>query len=217
MGSGTHAKSAGRHVDVSVLPAGVVALIDALGAGESLTVTRDGRRIATIEAEPAALDGTIVQAESSRDDDDASTEDARANAGATVVASALKLSPYVRRLLSDELGEDYVVLDFTAAPPTADVLLVQPFSLQLIGILQEKFPAARVMIVEIEDDDLGVSGQGPVRRLMNAGAETYLVSNTVSGLATQLEQAITLRPQLEGGVRARLQIDSAAEAEPDMP
>jgi hypothetical protein len=42
----------------------------------------------------------------------------------------------------------------------------------LIGNLRSMFPKARVIIAEIEDDVLGVSYHGPVRRLLDAGAET---------------------------------------------
>lgn len=196
-----------RYLDVARLPPEVVELIDALGADENLVITRAGTRIATIEATRGALEGTIVEPAAPRRDE---APPPAAPEKATVVASALRLSSYVRRLLSAELGEDYVVLDIDAAPPTADVLLVAPVSLQLIGILQAKFPRARVMIVEVEDDALGVSGQGPVRRLMDAGAETYLISNTITGLATQLDQAITQRPQLAGATARRLEIEASA-------
>lgn len=202
-------KATRRYLDVARLPAEIVELIDALGTDENLVITRAGARIATIEVTRGALEGTIIEPAAPRRDDD--TLPPTADGKATVVASALRLSSYVRRLLSAELGEDYVVLGIDTAPPTADVLLVAPVSLQLIGILQAKFPRARVMIVEIEDDALGVNGgQGPVRRLMDAGAETYLISNTITGLATQLEQAITRRPQLADATPGRLEIETSA-------
>jgi hypothetical protein len=68
------------------------------------------------------------------------------------------------------------------------------------------FPKARVIIAEIEDEVLGVSYQGPVRRMLDAGAETYLTSTTIPRLAKQLDHAITQHHQITGGTTARLEI-----------
>lgn len=204
-----------KSIDVGRLPEDVVQLIDTLGPGESLVLTRDGVPIAaltpTLMSTPAhahdVLEGVIVESSAQ---DDSGAPPPTINENATVVASALKLSSYVRGLLSDELGEDYVVLDFDDAPPTADVLLVGPVSLQLIGRLRSMFPRARVMIAEIEDRDLGIKSRGSVRRLIDAGAETYLVSTTLSGLATQLNHAVAQRRELTSGTPVRLEIETDA-------
>ena len=207
-----------RRIDVSRLPEDVVELIDTLGPGGSLIIARGGVSIATISLtstlapERDALEGVIVES-SAQEDSSAPPPTTTTNENAIVVASALRLSTYVRGLLSDELGEDYVVLDFDNAPPTADVLLVGPVSLHLIGRLRSMFPRARVMIAEIEDEELGIKSRGSVRRLIDAGAETYLVSSTLSGLATQLNHAVAQRRQLTGGTPVRLEI----EADPTTP
>jgi hypothetical protein len=57
------------------------------------------------------------------------------------------------------------------------------------------FPAARIVVTEIEDDDLGISYRGPVGRMLDAGAETYLPPATISSLARQLNLAVTQRPR----------------------
>lgn len=43
--------------------------------------------------------------------------------------------------------------------------------------------------------------------MMEAGAQTYLMSTTIPALARQLDQAITQRPQLADGTTARLEIE----------
>lgn len=182
----------GRRVDVSRLPREVAELIDALPPGEDLVVTRDGEVIATI----SSTGGAPRPAAEIADD-------------VTVVATAMRLSESARAKLSAELGADYIVIDMHAAPATADVLLVPPVSPQLIGNLRRSFPKARVVVAEIDDAELGVSYQGPVRRLLDAGATTYLPSTTIPHLAKQLDRTVTHERQLTGGARARREIDAS--------
>ncbi|WP_020666560.1 hypothetical protein [Amycolatopsis nigrescens] len=191
-----HAAAATRQIDVTHLPEEVVELIDALPPGEDLVVTRDGEQVATISSTPGSPDEAAEQL----DYDDL-----------TVVATAMKLSASARRALSAELGTDYLVLDLHAAPPTAEVLLAPPASPQLIGNLRSMFPSARIIIAEIEDNDLGVSYHGPIRRMLDAGAESYLTSTAIPRLAKQLDHAITQRHQITGGAAARLRIEPPAE------
>ncbi|MGW4400038.1 hypothetical protein ACWEHA_32520 [Amycolatopsis nivea] len=178
-----------RQIDVDCLPEDVADLIDALGPGENLVLTRDGTPIATVS-------GLGIRPEPPRTDYD----------DVTVVATAMKLSASARMSLSAELGSDYLVLDLHSAPATADVLLVPPVSPQLIGGLRAQFPKARVVLAEVDDPELGVSYHGPVRRLLDAGAETYLTSANVPHLARQLDHAVTQRQQLTGGSAAPLEI-----------
>lgn len=183
----------GRRVDVSRLPREVAELIDALPPGEDLVVTRDGEVIATI----SSTGGTPRAAGPEIADD------------VTVVATAMRLSESARGKLSAELGTDYIVIDMHAAPATADVLLVPPVSPQLIGNLRRSFPKARVVVAEIDDAELGVSYHGPVRRLLDAGATTYLPSTTIPHLAKQLDRTVTHERQLTGGASARREIDAS--------
>ncbi|WP_370318135.1 hypothetical protein [Amycolatopsis sp. CFH S0740] len=179
-------------IDVGRLPEDVADLIEALRPGETLVLTRDGNPVATVSS-------ADVRPEPPRTDYD----------DVTVVATAMKLSASARMSLSAELGSDYLVLDLHSAPATADVLLVPPVSPQLIGGLRAQFPKARVVLAEVDDPELGVSYHGPVRRLLDAGAETYLTSANVPHLARQLDHAVTRRQQLAGGSAAPLEISPA--------
>ncbi|GAA3463662.1 hypothetical protein ACFFSW_30930 [Saccharothrix longispora] len=194
-----------RHIDVARLPEDVVALIDALGPGESLVVTRDGAPLAEVSR---SGDGTGAPR------DDAGW--APSVHDVTVVATAMKLSGSARASLSAALGGDYIVLDLHAAPTTADVLLVPPSSPQLIGQLRALFPKARVIVAEIEDDGLGVGYRGPVRRMLDAGADGYLTSTSVPRLARQLDHDVTRHRRLAAGGGTRGAIESSTSA-PDLP
>nr|QEO74104.1 hypothetical protein [uncultured bacterium] len=193
-----------RRIDVTRLPKDVVELIDALGPGEDLVITRDGDPVAAISSTRGTLDGAVIEPGSS---DGAAEPPLMDYGNVTVVATAMKLSASARTALSAELGADYVVLDLHAAPATADVLLAPPASPQLVGSLRSMFPKARVVIPEVEDDVLGVSYLGPVRRMLDAGAETYLTSTTIPSLAKQLDHTVTQRHQITGGATARLEIE----------
>ncbi len=202
------ATRATRQLDVTRLPEDIVALIDTLEPGESLIVTRDGQSIATISSTIDVLQGTIVDPDTPEGAND------RPPIGyddVTVVATAMELSAKARRSLSTRLGADYVVLDMNAAPATADVLLVPAVSPQLIAMLRSRFPKARVIVTEIEDEELGVNYHGPVRRLLDAGADAYLPPSTVPHLARQLDYTLTHGHQLVGGVATPLEIAPVAE------
>ncbi|OLZ59071.1 hypothetical protein [Amycolatopsis keratiniphila] len=178
-------------VEASQLPEELVALIDTLRPGEEVTITRNGETIGTIS-------GVSRQEFSSSAD----SEDI------TVVATAMKLSASARDSLSERLGPGYLVLDLHSAPPTVDVLLVPPASPQLIGNFRALYPKARIVITEIEDAELGVKYEGPVRRLLDAGAEAYLPSSTIPRLAEQLDRTMTQLNQLTDGTPASLTIEA---------
>ncbi|MET8339629.1 hypothetical protein ABZV14_40910 [Streptosporangium canum] len=185
-----------------------MALIDALQPGENLVVTRDGQSIATISSTVDMLQGTIVDRDTPEEANDQPPIDYDS---VTVVATAMKLSAAARMSLSTQLGTDYIVLDMHAAPTTADVLLAPPGSPQLIASLRSMFPKARVVITEIEDHELGVNYQGPVRRLLNAGADAYLPATSVPRLARQLDYTLTHGLQLTGGIATPREIAPATE------
>lgn len=199
-----------QRVDVALLPEDVVALIDALEPGENLILTRDGASIATITSTVAMVQGAVVRRDGSEEAGDPPPVDYD---GVTVVATAMQLSTAARVALATQLGPDYVVLDMNAAPATADVLLVPAASPQLIGGLRSMFPKARVVVTEIDDDELGVQYHGPVRRLLDAGADAYLPPASVPLLARQLDHTLNQGRELAGGASAPLQI--ARGEEPD--
>ncbi|AOS63715.1 hypothetical protein BKA25_002548 [Actinoalloteichus hymeniacidonis] len=195
-------------IDVSRLPEDLVALIDRLGTGDRLLIARDGDVIATISSTTASIEDDAGPVPA----DEAVCEPAMDFGDVLVVATAMKLSASARASLSAQLGPDYIVLDMHAAPRTADVLLVPPVSPQLIASLRTVYPKARVVVAEIEDRELGITYQGPVRRMLDAGAQTYLMSTTIPRLAEQLDHAITQSQQLSLGNTARLEIE--AERDP---
>ncbi|OXM47884.1 hypothetical protein [Amycolatopsis alba] len=180
-----------RWVDATQLPEELVALIETLRPGEDVLITRNGDTIGTISGA-----GQEVPAPSTDSEE------------ITVVATAMKLSASARDSLSERLGPGYLVLDLHSAPPTVDVLLVPPSSPQLIASFRALYPKARIVITEIEDAELGVKFEGPVRRLLDAGAEAYLPSSTIPRLAEQLDRTMTQLNQLTGGASAPLTIDS---------
>jgi len=194
VGVGTDFYAAG--IEITRLPGDVAALIEALRPGEELPITRDGRLVATVRGSSGVLHGEIfapgpplAEADHPRPGYD----------DVTVVATAMELPDAARAALSDHLGPGYIVVDMQSAPATADVVLVPPISPQLIGHLRSMFPRARVVATEFEDDALGVSYRGAIRRMLDAGAETYLASSTIPQLARQLDRVVTERPQLAAG------------------
>ncbi|MFF5212305.1 hypothetical protein [Streptosporangium sp. NPDC000396] len=197
-----------RRIDVARLPEDIVALIDTLQPGENLVITRDGQSIAMISSTIDVLQGAIVDRDTPEEANDQPSIDYD---NVTVVATAMKLSTAARVSLSTQLGVDYIVLDMHAAPATADVLLAPPGSPQLIASLRSMFPKARVIITEIEDHELGVNYHGPVRRLLNAGADAYLPATSVPRLARQLDYTLTHGLQLTGGIATPLEIAPATE------
>jgi hypothetical protein len=191
-----------RWIDATVLPKEFLTLVDSLAAGEELHILRDGQSIATVSGALGAFaDGAI-------DHGDRAERPPLADENVTVVATAMKLSASARASLSGQLGPDYIVLDMNSAPRTADVILIPPVSPQLIGSLRSRFPKARVVVAEIEDQELGISYSGPVRRLLNAGADAYFPPTTVPRLAEQLDRTVTHLRQLAAAAPTPLIIES---------
>ncbi|MFI6325967.1 hypothetical protein ACIBG8_51210 [Nonomuraea sp. NPDC050556] len=197
-----------QRIDVTRLPEDVVALIDALEPGESLVLTRDGASIATISSTVDVVQGAVVTAPDETPVDYESV---------TVVATAMSLSTAARVALSKQLGTDYVVLDMHAAPATTDVLLIPPGSPQLIGALRAQFPKARIIITEIDDPELRVQYQGPVGRLLAAGADAYLPPATLPALARQLDYTLNQGRELTGETAARRQLEPPPEPAAPLP
>ncbi|MBQ1026081.1 hypothetical protein [Micromonospora sp. C95] len=192
-----------RQIDVARLPSDVAALVDTLRPGEELIITRAGVPIASV---CGAIGGTIVVPHRPPED---SEQPPTGRDDVTVVATAMRLPESVRAVLSAQLGTDYIVVDMHCAPTTTDVLLVPPTSPQLIGNLRSMFPQARVVIVEFEDDDLGIHYLGPIRRMLDAGADTYLTPTTIPSLARQLDETVTRRREVTGRADRDLAIEAA--------
>jgi len=193
-------------IDLETLPRDVRSAVEAMIAGHEVTLRRDGREIGVLVHRPQVLEGTVVGAlvsEPGRTDGagDSGRATQRVPDGVTVVATATKLSNAARRRLSDELGDGYIVLDLLKAPSTADVVLTHPVSPQLLGSLRAMFPGARIIVTEIDDDELGVSAPGPVSRLLDAGASAYLPPRPLREVAANMHAYLTGSgaPQLTAG------------------
>jgi hypothetical protein len=194
-----------RWIDSTRFPEAVIAAIEALPPGEDLFIVKDGVPIAKI----SEASGTFRVETSNSDENPSGTYD-----DVTVVATAMTLSSSARSTLSAQLGSNYIVLDMQSAPASAEVLLIPPLSPQLIGSLRQMFPKARVVIAEVEDRELGVVYEGPVRRLLDAGADVYFPPNTIPGLAKQLDRTIVQFNQIAAGeTSAPLVIESAQDRE----
>ena len=129
----------------------------------------------------------------------------------------MRLSDVARRRLSNELGDDYVVVDIHEAPASTDVLLTHPVSPQLLGILRQQFPNARVVITEIEDEELGVRFSGPVSRMLDAGAAAYLPPRPIAQVAAHVHAFLTQEgaPTLEPGTQGSMTLPASPAREID--
>lgn len=182
----THAPT----LELDRLPKRAAGAIEAAMDGGTVTVTRIGEPLGHLRFEssqsPTALRGNVIQHAS------ASAEPANAadRPGVSVVATAMPLSDEARARLSDEFGSDYIVVDLKEAPDSAEVVIVQPVSVQLIGILKRQFPGARIMVAEIDDEQLGVDYTGPVQRALDAGATAYLPPSDLTAVATTVHRIL---------------------------
>ncbi|WGW11647.1 hypothetical protein LWF01_16375 [Saxibacter everestensis] len=167
------------------LPDDVRRAIEAMVEGDEVAVLRGGEEVGYLSFRSAVLEGHVLPVSRLPQPETPIPE------GVTVVATAMSLSGSARRRLSDEFGSDYIVLDLNEAPESTDVLLTNPISLQLIGHLRARFPQARVIISEIDDEELGVNYTGPVSRLLSAGASAYLPPRPLSGVASAVHSYLT--------------------------
>lgn len=190
-------------IDLDQLPPDVRSAIEASLAGHRVAVTRSGTLLGSLEFSSIVQDGAILPVHT-----DPVTPDAQQE-GVMVVVTAMELSDSARTKVAGELGEGFIVLDLDDAPPTADVLLVPPASPQLIAALRTQFERARIVIVEIDDDEAGVHYSGPVARMLEAGASAYLPPRTIS------EVSSAVRRHLAGG--AAPEIEQARPRSAELP
>jgi len=184
-----------EQLDVEDLPPDVRAAVEGAIAGDGIVLTRSGLPIGSLEFRSNVLEGNVIE----RPQEEFSS--ASASDGVTVIATAMKLSDTARRRLADEFGADYVVLDIHTAPTSTDVLLTHPVSPQLLGLLRHQFPSARILITEIEDEELDVRYSGPVSRLLDAGASAYLPPRPIAEVAANVHAYLARDegPMLESG------------------
>jgi hypothetical protein len=103
----------------------------------------------------------------------------------SVVVTAFPLKAAGRAKLAEWLG-DVEILDIRDAVYGADLVLAPSCSPQCITALRSAYPTARIVVVELEDWDFKVNLPGPVKRVLNAGADAYLLADSIEQLAQQL-------------------------------
>ena len=98
-------------------------------------------------------------------------------------------APAVERLV-ESVGGSVELVDVRDSDGSAQLVIAPSVSRQLIGKLARAFPNATVLLVELEDSDLGVDFGGPVRRALDAGADGYVVARSIGELAHALEHGL---------------------------
>lgn len=153
--------------------------------GSEVTLLSERREVGTLTFEPAVLQGSVIPPARTSHTEPAIPD------GVIVIATAMQLSDAARARLSEGFGSDFVVLDMQDAPDSTDVVLTTPVSPQLIGMLGRQFPRARVIVSEIDDDELDVHQSGPVGRMIDAGAHTYLPPARLGVIAAAVRENLT--------------------------
>jgi len=110
-------------------------------------------------------------------------------AGGRTVVCALPLERKARLRLAALLGAR--VVDVREPVERADLVLVPSASPQLVGRMKAMFGDARIVVVELDDDDFDIDLGGPVKRLLRGGADGYVVADSLDELASKLAAAST--------------------------
>lgn len=142
------------------------------------------------------------------------------------VVVAFPLSRKARARLVDRLGSGTELVDIRKADGTEEVVIVPSVSRQLVGRVRSQFPASRVLVVEVTDDEHGVDLGGPVGRALAAGADAYGVAGSLDELAAlvgadepaesaerELAALTAASPRLEAFLEAALRERHEARAE----
>ena len=204
-----------RRLDLQQLPRAVADALERALAGEDVALVRGDELLGTLSVRPAVLEGQLLAGPTGAREERPVREDV------AVVATAMELSRTARERLAEQFGEGFLVLDLHEAPSSADVLLVPPISPQLLGALRAQFPSARVLVAEIEDEELGVHYAGPVTRMLEAGADAYLPPRPVDEVARAVQRQLSgasdraaLDPGTTGSSRAALPGSTVDEKRP---
>lgn len=112
-----------------------------------------------------------------------------------VVVTALALATPARDHLARQLG-DVDVRDVRDDVLEADLVLAPSCSPRAISALKGAYPSARLVVVELDDWDFNVRFAGPVKRVLDAGADAYVTADSIEQLARQL------RPRAQEGAVA---------------
>ena len=100
------------------------------------------------------------------------------------IVTALPLKRVARARLAELLGAR--VVDVRDPVDHVDLILTPSCSPQLIGALRRKYEGARIVVVELDDWDLGIEVPGPVKRILRGGADAYLLADSMEELARKI-------------------------------
>lgn len=100
------------------------------------------------------------------------------------IVTALPLKRPARKRLAELL--DARVEDIRAPIEHPDLVLTPACSPKLITGLKKKYNGARVVIVELDDWDFDIDLGGPVKRLLGAGADAYVLADSLEELAGKI-------------------------------
>ena len=190
-------RSGGARLDLTDLSPEVRAVVESLIDDGEVDITRSGEPVGTLAFTSTVLGGAVLPP-----DPPGSLGPRSQREGVMVVATTMLMSDAARRRLSDAFGPDYLVLDFTDAPSTADIVLSQPVSPQLTHRWTVMFPQAQVLITEILDLEFGLDVSGPVGRLLDAGAHAYLPPRPLEQVAENVHGYLAAQARPELGSRS---------------
>jgi hypothetical protein len=142
------------------------------------------RRVNGVRVSSAPMGAGSLQRSSSAEVDVGVDDEVEVVAHRFTVVTALPLKRRPRERLAELL--DARVVDIRDPIDRVDLVLTPACSPQLIGALQRKYPGARIIVVELDDWDLDVSVSGPVKRILRAGADAYVLADTMEELARKI-------------------------------
>ena len=100
------------------------------------------------------------------------------------IVTALPLKTAARERLAQLLGAR--VVDIRGVVDHADLVLTPPCSPQTVAALKANFDGARVVVVELDDWEFDIELPGPVKRILHAGADAYVLADSLDELATKI-------------------------------
>lgn len=126
------------------------------------------------------------------------------------VVCAIPLDATARARLAGLLG-DVDLVDVRDVVDGAAAVLAPSCSPQTLEALQRAYPSAKVVVVELLDDEHGIELGGPVTRSLNAGAEGYLTASSLADLARQLTSVEVRTAALHQGAPLAIEASSVDE------
>lgn len=100
------------------------------------------------------------------------------------IVTALPLRRAARQRLSELL--EARVLDVREPCEHPDLVLAPACSPQLIAALGHMYNGAQVVVVELDDWEFDIDLPGPVKRILQAGADAYVLADSLDDLAHKI-------------------------------